>query len=494
MGHWVGAVLLLVGFFVLAERFKLVEKSKETTKVASCSLDVLRSPKLTEEEKESLLQKNAKDLLKFFLVLACGGTVSVLLPLGLLWLGEKFGWLSLDDVFETLTSPAFLIVCGVTSVVVLFLKPRSFQELRSQTSSQVQANSFSGLDRALYYLAFETTTAQIALADVEDSMFSKELSTCSSERPVFITALPRAGTTLLLECFASTSEFATHCYRDMPFVLVPTLWHRFSKYFQTTVESQERAHGDGMQVTPDSPEALEEVVWKVFWKRHYHKDRIIPWVHETDQEFEEFFHSHMHKMVMLRRQQGVEGVRYLSKNNLNIARTMMLKRLFPDSTILIPFRDPVNHAASLLKQHLNFLLIHQEDRFASDYMRAIGHYDFGENLRPIDFDGWFDLRTSKEADSLAFWIEYWIATYKHLLAEENCFHHFLDYDAFCKQPEPSLKVLAEVVGSRYPKALVASANRVYHREPKEIDVTVIPSSFLREAELVYAQLKEKSLN
>ncbi len=32
--------------------------------------------------------------------------------------------------------------------------------------------------------------------------------------------------------------------------------------------------------------------------------------------------------------------------------------------------------------------MHARDPFARRYMEAIGHYDFGANLRPIDFDGW----------------------------------------------------------------------------------------------------------
>ncbi len=499
MSHWIGAALFVVGFLILVQRFKLVEKSGEATAIASSSLDIIRSSTLSEAEKESLLQKNAKYLFGLFFILAFGGIVSFLLPVGVLWLGEQLGLLSLDAVFNTLLSPVFLIVSTILTVIVLFFKPHQTRTTspssnKGEVSNQVQASNFSGLDRALYYLAFNTSTAQIALADMEDSLYSKELSSCRLEQPVFITALPRAGTTLLLECFANTPEFATHCYRDMPFVLIPCLWHRFSKSFQKTVQSQERAHGDGMQVTPDSPEALEEVVWKAFWRRHYHKDRIIPWDYETDPEFEEFFRSHIRKMIILRQQPGVEGVRYVSKNNLNIARTVLLHRLFPDSIIIIPFREPLNHTASLLKQHRNFLRIHKEDSFASDYMRAIGHYDFGQNLCPVDFDDWFDQRQSKEADSLAFWLEYWVASYKQLLAKKSSFLNFFNYDTLCENPEQGLRILAEVVNSRYPEALMASATRIHHTTLKEIDTHTVPSSLLGQVNSIYAQLKEQSLN
>lgn len=40
-------------------------------------------------------------------------------------------------------------------------------------------------------------------------------------------------------------------------------------------------------------------------------------------------------------------------------------------------------------------------------MRGIGYFDFGQNLRPIDFDNWLDNSVSKETERLIFWLEYW---------------------------------------------------------------------------------------
>ena len=172
----------------------------------------------------------------------------------------------------------------------------------NQKSDTVQTSSYSPLDRTLHQVAFNTYHAQVSLADFEDRLFSKQLVNCKNERPVFITALPRAGTTLLLECCASSPEFAAHCYRDLPFVMIPCLWNRFSQIFQRQVKSTERAHGDGMQINPDSHEALEEVVWKTFWQRHYHRDRLIPWEYEENENFKQFFDAHLRKIIWLRRQ------------------------------------------------------------------------------------------------------------------------------------------------------------------------------------------------
>ena len=46
--------------------------------------------------------------------------------------------------------------------------------------------------------------------------------------------------------------------------------------------------------------------------------------------------------------------RYLSKNNLNYKRISLIKSLLPNSIFLIQIREPIQHAFSLLNQHLQF--------------------------------------------------------------------------------------------------------------------------------------------
>ena len=159
---------------------------------------------------------------------------------------------------------------------------------------------------------------------MEDDLFKSNLSTIKINKPVFVTALPIAGTTLLLELCVNLDEFSSHCYRDMSFILTPLLWERFSSRFRQTDVPRERAHGDGMLVSIDSPEAFEEVVWKTFWKKHYKKDRIIPWSDNNDDDFSDFLHSHLRKIVTLRSKDSTSSFRYISKNNLNIARIELL--------------------------------------------------------------------------------------------------------------------------------------------------------------------------
>ena len=488
MSQWFGAIALVIGFVVLFQLLGLGENSSQVIRISRRSVEIISSSQLSDEQKESRLQKNSQKLFGLFFILAFKFAIAILIPLAILWLGDRLGWLSLSNVLDTTVSPIFLTVSSILAIAIFCLQPN-----KKAKGNIPQTSSYSQLDRTLHQVAFNTYTAQIALADVEDSIFSQQLAGCKSDRPVFITALPRAGTTLLLECCANSPEFAAHRYRDMPFVLIPCLWNRFSQTFQQQIESTERAHGDGMQISPDSHEALEEVVWKTFWKRHYHKDRIVPWDYEQNGEFNDFFDSHLRKIILLRRQNSVGSVRYVSKNNANIARTKTIRQLYPNSTIIVPFRHPLHHASSLLQQHLNFLQIHQADPFASEYMKAIGHYDFGQNLRPIDFDGWLDRRESKDTKSLAFWLEYWIASYKYLLQNTSSIH-FLDYDRLCTNPVRELTTLAEILESCDRTALISSASKIRQPKQRQIKTSDLPTFLQKEAESVYAGLKNTLFN
>lgn len=487
MNQWVGAIILVVGFVVLIQLLGVTKKSQNVVRIALHSMKIISSSRLRDEQKESKLQKNSLRLLGLFFILALGGAIAILIPLGILWLGDLFGWISLSAVLSTTVSPVFLIVSSILAIALLY-----FQFNRQKKVHHAKTSSYSPLDQTLHQVAFNTYTAQITLADLEDRLFSKQLANYQNTKPVFITALPRAGTTLLLECCASSPEFAAHCYRDMPFVMIPCLWNRFSQIFQRQVASIERAHGDGMQISPDSHEALEETIWQTFWQRHYHRDRLIPWDYEQNEAFNQFFDSHLRKIVLLRRPNLKSFTRYVSKNNTNIARIKILRQLYPNSTIIVPFRDPLRHAGSLLQQHLNFLNIHQSDHFASRYMKAIGHYDFGQNLRPIDFDGWYDQRQSRNAKTLAFWLEYWLASYKHLLENHAEGINFFNYDKLCDNPQLGLKNLAEVIESSNPKALISFASQIRQPRSREINHNSLPTYLLKEANLLYAELQEIS--
>ncbi len=92
-----------------------------------------------------------------------------------------------------------------------------------------------------------------------------------------------------------------------------------------------------------------------------------------------------------------------------------MRRIFPDAKILVPLRNPVSHAASLLRQHRNFSAMHKDEPFVRRYMADLGHYEFGELHRPIGFPGLERLIAGRDPTSIDYWLAYWVAAFEHVL-------------------------------------------------------------------------------
>ena len=344
---------------------------------------------------------------------------------------------------------------------------------------------YGTLDRLLYRIAFRGGTAQHAMADMEEMMFQDELESVSADGPVFITSLPRAGTTILLKLLWNTGAFASHTYQDMPFVLCPLLWNQFSSQFAEEDVARERTHGDGLQVSGTSPEAFEDMVWKHFWPDHYQNDHIRPWrSDEKNPEFNAFFETHMRKVIAVRRDERPDARRYLSKNNLNIARLAVPPAPLRTGTFLVPFRTPVQQAASMYRQHERFLEIHEEDDFVREYMEAIGHHEFGKGLRPVNFNDW--LSDASAPSDLAFWVEYWVATYRHILQHADD-AVLVSYARLTAEPTDSLSRLAEALD--LPAAdLTSQADQLRPPRTHSVDRDTLPSSLVQTATDLYERL------
>jgi hypothetical protein len=355
--------------------------------------------------------------------------------------------------------------------------------------------AYPAAERWLHRIAFATLGAQRDLSAMEDRLFAGTLAAVEVEAPVYVTGLPRAGTTVLLEILATSPEFAFHTYRCMPFVLCPLFWNRVSRPFRRPARAQERAHGDGTLIGYDSPEAFEEIIWKLYWPRHYAKDCIEPWSgDERDGDFERFLRAHMRKLVAGFGSGHPERAprRYLAKNNASIARIALLARLFPACRIVIPFREPRGHVASLMRQHARFTALHAADRFALDYMNWLGHYEFGAALRPINFGGWCGETKVASAGSADFWLTYWTRAYAAILEAPRSNVLLFDYDGACAAPRGHLERLAAALGVRDPGAMLAAAGERL-RAPTSHDDAVLRGAspaLLARADELHERLRE----
>lgn len=279
-------------------------------------------------------------------------------------------------------------------------------------------------------------------------MLTGKLTGIDIVKPVFISGLARAGSTLLLEFVASLPGIATHRYRDYPFLFTPFWWNQFLDRVPTKTEQpRERSHRDGIFVTQESPEAMEEILWMAFFpEMHNPKVSSILATDTSNPRFERFYRDHIRKVLVLR---GAR--RFASKANYHATRLGYLARLFPDARFIIPVRNPENHIASLTKQHRLICEGQKGNPRALDYFRTVGHFEFGLDRRPIHVTRSETERISLEwngGNEVRGWALYWsmIHTYLAELLESNRTLAqaalVVRFEDLCAQPVEQLRRIA----------------------------------------------------
>ncbi|MEK9627541.1 MAG: sulfotransferase [Nitrospinota bacterium] len=270
---------------------------------------------------------------------------------------------------------------------------------------------------------------QSLLYDLEKQFFLDKAAVNRTQH-LFITGLARSGTTSVLNLFYSGGTFASLAYEDMPFILSPNLWSKV-RGKSAQLEKVERAHGDEIFINLQSPEAFEEVFWKYILQNNYiHSHHLEK--HTVSEKHVQEFENFIQLVLKLRNRKN-----YLSKNNNNILRLNSLSKQMEDSIFLIIFRDPLNHARSLLNTHNKFIPFQEEDDFVREYMNFIGHNEFGLDHKRMLFTGDFK---NNDAMALDYWLELWCHIYGFL--EKNCTSknvRFVCYEDLCENPESYLR-------------------------------------------------------
>ncbi len=446
---------------------------------ANAGLSAMLDSALSDDEKEAAVRKAGLALVL--------GSWSILWRLAVclgaaaapIYLAALPGLVVADDVFALMLRLDYIVGVSVALILLVWLVKRS----RKTTGSEgtVSTSSNTGADRFLHMLAFSGPGIQKFMIRMENLFFGKKAAQKTAQPPVLITSLARGGTTAVLNALNDLPDTVTLTYRDMPFVTAPLLWGKLSAPMNRKVEKQKRAHGDGLSIDLDSPEAFDEVYWKLFWPGKYAGSKIDLWrAGDAKPEATGFFTALFRKMLILRK---VQTGRYLSKNNANIARLDLLPEMFPDCAIVVPLRQPAAHANSLLRQHKNFVQQQTDDDFTRRYMRDIGHLEFGLLHQPIAFDG-FDPK-AHDPDSPDYWLAYWIAGFKEVQRHaDRC--RFLPQDALREHPVPTMQALCEDLGIEAGSIDFAS---YFRSEPDKTDRSVFDPALLAEADALYAALE-----
>lgn len=293
----------------------------------------------------------------------------------------------------------------------------------------------------------------LALGRLEAAFLRDRLDEIPIEKPVYVCGLARSGTTILLQTLERTGAFATHRYRDYPFIDVPVVWNRWLDFSaRQTFERRERAHLDTLRVTPESPEAVEEMVWMAHFPAAHDPARPSVLGQKAENPgFEDDYRAHLRKIMLVRGKR-----RYLAKGNYNLTRIGYLHKLFPDAKFIVPVRDPAAHITSLYKQHVLFSRVERENPRALKYLQRAGHFEFGLDRRPINTGDDEALSQVRRAwaggDEITGWALYWEMLHRWLLqtlAADRALAksvHLVSFEALCRNPGTVLKRLFAACG------------------------------------------------
>jgi hypothetical protein len=298
-----------------------------------------------------------------------------------------------------------------------------------------------------------------ALGDLESRTHRAALDARPIEAPIFVCGLARSGTTTVLNALIRTRELASHRYGDFPFLGAPLTWAKVQGAMAGEGTPVERPHKDRILITKTSADAFEEPLWQQFFPQVHDAARIQRLGPDArNPKFEAFFADHLKKILLLR-----DAGRYVSKGNYNVGRVEYLARLFPDARFVIPVRAPVEHVASLARQHQLFCGYAETDPRVPLYLAAAGHYEFGPQRKPIIYsrEAGPALREAFAAgDDVRAYALQWAEVYRHVarLKASGLSDRVLvvRYEDFCADPVAGLAGIIAFCGLADPDGAIAA--------------------------------------
>lgn len=345
----------------------------------------------------------------------------------------------------------------------------------------MQKGDYNFLSKLLHQIVLGNKVIGEASFDMETLLYQKKSPPQTDARHVFISGLARSGTTFLMRQIYRDGNYCSLTYQDMPFVLAPNFWRSLSKFSKQKKGIKERAHNDGIFIEYNSPEAFEEIFWSTFCGEQYiFSKKLIPM--DADNDIIKKFQIYI--SLILKDQNGKF---YLSKNNNNILRLGSLLKAFPNSIILIPFREPIQQAHSLMKQHDNFKKLHKEDPFSKKYMNWLVHHEFGSDHRPFVFNE--QAVCEYQDDDINYWLTLWLNTYRNIIKRRPSEALLLSYEKLCAQEDKIWEKLAGKLGTS--KKIIPDVP--WEKKPYNISTRHISPSLQRNVTDLYNELSQISL-
>lgn len=331
-------------------------------------------------------------------------------------------------------------------------------------------SSYNEISKLFHRLVLDHPSLGLKLLKREIKKQSVQLK--NKDKFLVVSGLARSGTTSLMNAIFESGSFASLSYSNMPFLLSPRSWKKL--YRPGTENSAERSHKDGILINLESNEALEEYFFKAITSDSFIEKKTLNEHSISKKDYN--LYLNYQKLIF-----NKSNKFYLSKNNNMLLRYRSIRKFNEDFIFIVLFRDPLSHAASLLRMHKKFSNQQAIDPFVLEYMNWLGHHEFGENIKPFNFgqnipDG--------DKESLDFWLKSWINYYSYAsnITDKNMY--YICYETYCMNPNMILdKVLVKFQSAR---------KKNYQSYEKSSDLNGRKSAeLLDKANSIYSKLKNR---
>jgi len=474
------AIFVLLGLFF---KFEVLKDPRELQKNIRKTFKVVRDPNLPDPKKQKKIKEYSIKNLILIIKTALSLTL-LLISSGLVYFLLAFPYYQgLEISARELLKLDTQVIIFLLAIIYLLL----WQRIKK---TRERPRDYTFTSRLLHNLILNNPLILKTSFDLESFKNKDKTKKINPENPVFVAGLARSGTTVLLKILYSSGKFASLTYRDMPLITAPGTWRKISSLNKLKSKSKQRAHGDNFLINYDSPEALEEIFWLNFSEKKYTlKDRLEPRESLPPELIKNYKKFISNTVINAQEKTESSNLRYLAKNNNNLLRLKALKEALPASTIIIPFRDPLTQASSLLNQHLDFIKKQVEDPFILKYMNWLGHFEFGSNLKPFNFNN--DLIADKQSpENLNYWLSYWRQVYEYVLDNYEGKAVFLCYEKICKNPRDVLEKLEEKLVLE-KGVLTEKAPEL--RPPQKYSPKGVEKKTLNHCRQLYQKLLQKSI-
>jgi hypothetical protein len=225
-----------------------------------------------------------------------------------------------------------------------------------------------------------------------------------------------------------------------------------------------RIHRDRIEVTRDSAEMGEEILWEHFFP-HIHEETNYSVLDGTTSNpaFERFYDEHLRKLALVRGRS-----RYVSKAIMCVVRMQYLRKMFPEARFLLYIRNPIDHVASLIKQDRIWAEIDQSDPRQIEIIELTGHHEFGPRQVMANVGEPSELREIRRLFDSGEWAvsraRYWAYVYgfvaKQLADDPELARRVLvvRYEDLCADSLPTIdRILAHTELSPEPFAATRAA-------------------------------------